>query len=144
MSNENEATEQETNHAPAGRVNALVIRAESTTDKHADCTRGFTQLSKAWYADANLKNSKYTDEVTAGFYHKDGGTTGEFTIRWQELCGKSVPELTAFDDGWHALFDFGDMLESMADADDKNVSADEFCLMLEHHGIKNMTKTEYV
>ena len=111
--------------------------------KHDECSRRFIQLSKAWYADANLARTDIIDQVTIGYYHPEGGTTGEFQVTWKELGGKVVPSLHAFDDGWSALFQFGDMLESMADIDDKNVSPDEFCKLLVAIGIEDDTPTEH-
>lgn len=115
---------------------------EMTMKDNTGCKRGFTQLSRAWYGPANLVNSKYVDKMNIGFYCEDGGTTGEFTIVWERLAGKIIPRLMAYDDGWNALFNFGDMLESMADIDGENVSPDEFCKLLVAIGIEDMTKTE--
>jgi len=109
---------------------------------HSECKRQFIQLSKAWYADANLRNSKFDDKISIGFYHPEGGTTGEFEIEFSELCGRIVPKLTAYDDGWSALFNFSDLIEKMAEIDDKCVSADEFCELLVLLGIENKTPTE--
>jgi len=109
---------------------------------HTGCKRGFTQLSKAWYGPANLERSTNVDEMSIGFYHPEGGTTGEFQIVWEELAGKITPRLMAYDDGWNALFNFGDMLESMADIDGEDISPDEFCKLLESLGIENMTPVE--
>lgn len=109
------------------------------TNKHAGCKRGFTQLSKAWYGSANLARSDYYDEVNIGLHHRKGGSTGEFAVRWELLAGKLTPKLTAYDDGWSALFNFSDMLEAMAGVDDENISPDAFCVLLEALGIENMT-----
>ena len=109
---------------------------------HDGCERGFTQLSKAWYGPANLTNPKMLDSIMVGFYAPEGDTSGEFEIVWEKLSSGWAPRLNAFDDGWSALFNFGDMLESMADIDGKNVDPDEFASLLEELGIKNMTPTE--
>lgn len=113
-------------------------------NKHKDCKRKFIQLSRTWYADANLKRSDFIDKITVGFYHMDGSTTGEFEISWMMIAGKSVPKIEAFDDGWSALFNFGDMLESMADVDNKNISPEEFCKLLTSLDIEDTTPTERV
>lgn len=109
---------------------------------HSECKRGFTHLSKAWYGPAYLSRSNYVDEVNIGFYHPEGGTTGEFVVTWKELAGKVTPRLKAYDDGWSALFHFGDMLESMASIDGEDVSPDEFCKLLVALGIEDMTPIE--
>lgn len=112
------------------------------SSKHEGDVRGFYQLSKAWYGPSNLKGLDMLDCITVGFYAPEGGTSGEFEIVWELVCGKPARILKAFDDGWSALFNFGDMLESMADIDGKDVSPDEFAKLLEELGIKNLTPTE--
>lgn len=107
---------------------------------HDECKRGFTQLSRAWYADANLIGSGIVDKITVGFYHPEGGTTGEFSISWVRLAGKVIPKLVCYDDGWNALFEFKDMLEFMAGVDDEDISANNFSDALISLGIEDMTK----
>lgn len=107
--------------------------------KHKGCTRGFIQTSKSWYAESCLPDGDILDRVTVGFYYPDGGTSGEFEVEWEELAGKWTPRLKAYDDGWSSLFNFGDVLEAMADIDGMDSSPDEFVRMLEVCGIKNMT-----
>lgn len=111
---------------------------------HTECKRGFTQLSKAWYGPASMERSTNIDEVTIGFYCPDDGTTGEFRVVWEKLAGRITPCLMAFDDGWNALFNFGDMLESMADIDGENISPDDFCKLLVALDIENLTLVERV
>ena len=108
-------------------------------NKHRDCKRQFRQLSECWYADANIYGTSLVDQVNVGFYHPDGGTTGEFQITWEVLAGKLVPHLKAFDDAWDALIHFDDVLKSMADFDDKNISPKDFCALLSALGIENAT-----
>lgn len=107
--------------------------------KHTGCKRGFTQLAKAWYGEANLRNSKSIDRFSIGFYHPEGGTTGEFIIAYEELGGKIIPRLLAFDDGWDALFNFSDLIEAMAKVDDQNIPPDVFNKLLVSLGIEDMT-----
>lgn len=106
---------------------------------HADCKRQFIQLSRAWYADANLRGGEVIDEITMGFYHKDGGTTGEFAIRWIELSGSKTPMLCSFDDSWDALWQFRDVLEVMATMDGTNPTPEEICKMLVSVGVEDNT-----
>ena len=112
--------------------------------KHEGCERGFHQASKSWYGKIALgefKNKEVLDTFSIGFYAPDGGTTGEFVVEWTELtAGQWVPQLQAFDDGWDALFNFQDMLKLMADADDKNISPDDFRKLLLSCGIVDLTK----
>lgn len=109
---------------------------------HSECERQFIQLSMAWYADANLPRGEKVEIITVGFYHPDGGTTGEFQISWRELGGRVVPKLEAFDDSWNALYNFSDLIKKMSDVDDDNISPEEFCKMLIGLGIKDVTQTK--
>ena len=111
--------------------------------KHEGMIRGFYHLAEAWYADANLKNryDGLIDEVMIGFYGEKGdrGTSGEFTVRWTELCGKLTPQLCVYDDGWDALSHFSDLLAEMAKLDSESPSPAEFCELLKRLGIKDLT-----
>ena len=109
---------------------------------HSECKRQFIQLSRAWYAEANLRDVDYSDKITIGFYHPEGGTTGEFEISFSELGGRTVPKLIAFDDSWSALFNFGDLIEKMADIDDRCISPEKFCELLKSLGIEDNTPEE--
>jgi hypothetical protein len=75
-----------------------------------------------------------------GMYYPDGGTSGEFAVRWTRLGGKVVPRLEAFDDSWSALAHFGDLLEWMATVDDQCVGPKEFTEKLREFGIRDKTK----
>lgn len=109
---------------------------------HKECTKGFSQLSKAWYGEVNLKNAKYSDQITIGFYHPDGGTTGEFEIRWEELGGKLTPKLTAYDDSWDALSKMPELISKLADLDERDVSPDDFSMVLREIGFEDFTAYE--
>ncbi len=109
---------------------------------HRGCKRGFIHMSAAWWGASQGRYQREKDKVRIGFYRPDGSTTGEFYIGWELLCGSLIPRLYVFDDAWSALFNFGDMLKSMADADDQNVSPEEFCKMLVALGIEDLTPRE--
>ena len=106
---------------------------------HSECKRQFIQLSKAWYADANLRNSEIIDEIMIGFYHPKGGTTREFAIRWSDIAGSPTPMLCSFEDSWSALWEFRDLLEKLSELDGLNPSPTEIIVLLEDLGIKNNT-----
>ena len=109
---------------------------------HSECKRQFIQLSRAWYASACQVNSEKVDRVNIGFYHPEGGTTGEFEVSWEYLGNRLVPSITAFDDAWDALIHFSDLLSAMAELDNQNVPPDEFCQLLVQLGIEDCTPTE--
>ncbi len=114
----------------------------SESGKHEGCKRQFIQTGRAWYAESSLKNSGVTEEVMIGMYHPEGGTTGEFAVRWSELGGKNVPMLCVFDDAWDAILMFRDVLEAMASVDGQNVTPEVFCQLLVRCGVEDATPTE--
>lgn len=112
-------------------------------EKHNGNIRGFVHLSRAWYGAANLeRKDEVVDSVSFGYYSPDGGTTGEMTVTWQILSGKVVPCLKVWDDAWDALYRFQDVLKEMRKADDLNIDAEEFCNLLKHCGLVDMTEEE--
>jgi hypothetical protein len=108
------------------------------TKDHKGCVRAFYHLSEAWYAEAN-RSSEYTDDVTFGMFAIEGGTTGEMAVRWQELGGKSVPQLRVFDDGWSALATFTDLIVELGKFDDRNITPKDFCALLIRLGFEDQT-----
>lgn len=107
---------------------------------HTDCVRAFSQASRAWYSKAILAHGDI-DSITFGFYHKEGGTTGEMTMEWIRLGGRMTPKLTVFDDAWNALNEFKDLLIQMAEVDSLDVSPEVFRQMLLACGFEDRTQT---
>lgn len=106
---------------------------------HTGGKRKFFQLSRAWYGDTCLQDIDKTEIITIGFYQDDGSTTGEFQVSWEPLGGKSTPRLCAFDDSWHALYCFRDLLEKMAFVDGQDIPPAAFRMMLITLGIEDAT-----
>ena len=90
--------------------------------KHDGDVRQYRILSESWYADANMRNAEYTEEILFGMYCPEGGTSGEFSIRWIPLGGESSPVLTAFGDAWSAMAQFPELLQQMVEWDSRKVS----------------------
>ena len=109
---------------------------------HVGCIRGFHHLSKAWYGPANLKNSEVIDEITLGLYHPDGGTSGEMSIRWSDLGGKSVPRLVVFNDAWSALAQFKDVIKTLAAWDSDDTTPSEVAAVLTECGFTDLTAVD--
>lgn len=112
---------------------------------HEGDIRSFSILSQAWYGESCLKHADYVDEVTIGFYSDEGGTSGEFSVRWIELGQGSrrvqAPHLEVFNDAWPALYyRFNDMLAMMAETKGENTTPMEFAKKLEYLGIVDRTK----
>lgn len=104
--------------------------------------RGYVHLSAAWYA-KDSRSFGTVDEIMIGLNHREGGTAGEFAIRWLEVGGRSVPRLEAFGDGWAALVQhFGDLLEVLGDGDYRMATPDQMCALLDALGIEDETPRE--
>ena len=112
-------------------------------NKYQDCKRQFIQLSKSRYAEANLKDKDIQDEIILGFYHKDGGTTGEFSIKWIQLGNKFTPKVEMLNDySWSLFQGFKDLFEAMVKLDNTEITPDKFVIFLEKLGIENATETK--
>lgn len=109
-------------------------------NKHEGCIRAFTHLSESWYGKACLASGTTIDSVTMGFYHPDGGTTGEFEIHWEKLAGRVTPRLEVFDDAWDALHEFRDVIALMAKHDGEDIGPHELCNLLRDCGIIDRTE----
>ena len=115
----------------------------SKTKKHEGCIRGFTILSEAWYGPANLPaRNDVKEQIMIGMYHPEGGTSGEFAIRWIMLSGKLTPRLEVFNDAWHALWQFADLLERLPDFDSQDAEPSRIIKLLKDLGCKDLTERE--
>lgn len=117
------------------------------TDRHAGNVRGFHNHGAAWYA-ASMGG---TDPmVSIGFYHPQGGSSGEFSIEWIELAGRREPRLQVFDDAWDALQHFGDVLARLAALDVRRpkpwlpppppATVEQICKLLLECGLQDLTQ----
>jgi hypothetical protein len=113
----------------------------SSSNKHAKCVRQFTISHQAWYAGVmNFKPGQ--EEVMIGMYHPEGGTTGEFAIRWKNIGGKSSAQLQVFHDAWSALLQFSDVLEKLGTLDDTRPTVKEVVAVLKACGVVDATQRE--
>ncbi len=110
------------------------------TDRHHGCFRGFVVLSEAYWA------AHRTDppEICLGFYHPDGGTTGEFCIAWKDIGGNHplAPCLNVFSDAWETLWHFCDVLARLAALGGTRPSVDDVKAVLLRCGLKDRTERE--
>lgn len=84
--------------------------------KHEGDIRQFIILSQAWYSETTLTKEQREageDQIMVGFYCPDGGTSGEFEIRWEPLQGGIVARIHAFDDAWSAMAGFIDVIQKL-------------------------------
>jgi len=108
-------------------------------------SRGYIQLSKAWYGGTLLLHDGVDgvlDRISIGIYLSGGGTHGEFQVEWKLLREEFVPRLMAYSDAWSVLPEFSDLLAEIAKVD-KPISPEEFASLLDSLGIKNMTVTDF-
>src|SRR6478752_6252048 len=64
---------------------------------------GFYWLNQSWHAQIDTSHPRRKDEITIGVYSVDGGTMGEFSVVWEELAGRIVSQIQAYDDCWQIL-----------------------------------------
>lgn len=103
-------------------------------EKSTKMFKGYYRCSKTQYADKNEPIS-----IMIGMYHPEGGGQGEFKIVWEELGKDIVPRLKAYDDSWGILASMKDLLKGMTEADDKNITEVNFCLLLDSLGYRDIT-----
>jgi hypothetical protein len=60
-------------------------------------------------------------------------------MEWEEICGRNVPQLKAYDDSWTVLAGFKDVIDALALTDGKNITDDEFVKILLGSGFTDMT-----
>lgn len=107
----------------------------------------FTVLSQSYYADTRMsvkERAEGFDEIVLGYYAPEGGTIGELCIRWRPLEANKppAPRLEAFDDSWHALASFKDVLDALAELDDTRPSVKEVVSVLLKCGFTDATQRE--
>jgi hypothetical protein len=109
--------------------------------EHEGDIRGYNWLNKSWYATAVLLGSDYVDEINIGFYCPDGGTSGEFSIRWYVLGDEKPPSacIECFEDAFHALYECKDLLKILADKDGENIQPEQLKELLDNLGFKDLT-----
>lgn len=116
---------------------------DSKRNKHDGCIKGFHQLSRAWYGKLSGafqgERPGTVDVIMVGFYHPQGGTTGEFAVRWFPVGSSLTPHLEVFDDAWHALANMPELISAMAEIDGQNIAPDKFSDLLKSLGFTDMT-----
>lgn len=109
---------------------------------HKSMKRGYIRSHLAWYAKAN---HIVLPELNIGMFGSDdeGGTSGEFTIKWIDLNGQLCANLSVFEDAWSAIFDkYKDLLKELAKVDGKNIQEPELVAILDKLGIEDITSYE--
>jgi hypothetical protein len=108
--------------------------------EHEGCVKAFHWTGKAYYGrDGRTFTDGSLDEIMIGMYAPEGGTSGEFGIRWYELGGKVTPQLRVWDDAFDVLGRFQDLLSFLAEHDSEGVSASTVAVFLRNAGYQDMT-----
>jgi len=97
--------------------------------------KGFHIFSRAHYARAGQPK-----EIMIGLYHSEGGTSGEFAIRWHDIGSqKSFPRLEIFDDAWKVFFDMPELC-GLSTLTGKNADEQQIIDFLIAAGFKDLTR----
>jgi hypothetical protein len=69
--------------------------------------KAFIVCHEEWYSGSM---SSQSPTIMIGDYPSDGGTRGEFAIRWHDIGGSPSPRLEVFDDSWLVFLAMPDMI----------------------------------
>ena len=105
--------------------------------------RGFTHVSRAWYASSWLSTTNLIDEIVFGLYFPDGGTSGEMTVKWSMLAGRPTAKLNVFHDAWMALSQMPDLVAALGALPEResNITPSQFTALLLSLGFTDLTET---
>lgn len=103
------------------------------------CVRGFHHFGAAWYGRSAMQYGEDLDRVMIGMYHREGGTSGEFSIVWTHLSSKTTPQLKSFDDSWAAPAAFSDVLAKLAEVNGLDITPMQLCEILKECGLQDLT-----
>jgi hypothetical protein len=88
---------------------------------YAGCKRTFYHYAEAYYSKSLGTADDRLDEVGFSIGADEGGTAGEFCIRWFMLSGKRVAILEVFDEAWGALALYPDLMAKLAALTDQKL-----------------------
>lgn len=130
-------------------------KTPNETDERKDSlktTRCYIQLTGTNYAAFGLyslskgnKDANIIDEVNLYIESSDGIAGGEVCMRWyqSEEAGIDV-RLHCWLGDWHALAQFKDVIEALRVYDDREITPQEFCQLLERCGFTNRSRNSIV
>lgn len=109
----------------------------SATDNFAGFERAFMRTGGSLFEKEDV-----VDEVMVGFYEPEGGTAGEFAVRWRSIgLPEPTPSLEVFDDAWAALARMPELVHALAQYDGQNITPEALCRLLLELGFKDFTTT---
>lgn len=101
--------------------------------------KSFIQLSKAWYADANLKPEfDLVDEICVDFSNSE---EAEIVFKWTMLNDKPCCKLEMFTDSWKAFKMVPELFQKLSNYPN-DLSPSELVKVLEALGFENKTPTK--
>ncbi len=102
---------------------------------------GYIHLSKSWYGKANLDNRRdgLIDEISVGVVIK--GEPVYFHFEYFSSTGIGSPRLGCFSDSWKALAAAPELIKTMGNHSDNNLTPDRLKSMLEDAGFSDLTPT---
>jgi hypothetical protein len=96
-------------------------------------TKGFNVSNRAWY-----KRPDTQTQIMIGLYYPDGGTDGEFAIRWEVVGKEPTARIEVFQDSWRVFFGLG--MEPLAALGETNPSQDQVIALLVGMGFTDLTE----
>ena len=106
---------------------------------HTGDRRGYFHFRSAWYGKPEYLQPGVVDVVSFGYYAPDQSGSGELSMAWYLVRDTPTPRLEVFNDGWHALSTFGDLLAILAEHDSENMTPEQFCKQLGSLGFIDLT-----
>lgn len=103
--------------------------------------KGFHHFNEAWYAAASRLPGEL-DRVTIGWYYKDGGCDGEFSMVWEQLGNRVMPRLQMYDDSWGCFESMRELFDGLAKLKDAETTAAMLCVLLVELGYYDLTARE--
>jgi len=98
--------------------------------------RGYHRSNKAWYS--TIVNER---TVLFGMYHPDGDTAGEMKMSWEMINNTWCAKLECYYDLWSLLSNcFFDVIQKLGKLNDRNITEDQFCEILDSLGFKDLTE----
>lgn len=104
--------------------------------------KGFTVFTEAWWAESQRPQEGAAEEIMVGDYDPDGGTTGEFAVRWYNLQGRLTPRVEMFHDSWQLFREWPEFFDALAHISYFSAQPEYFRVWLEAQGFKDMTPRE--
>ncbi len=108
--------------------------------------KGFYVLTESYYFSPSVLGKNITEQIMIGDYDPDGGTSGEFSIRWFLLSGPTIsPKIEMFNDSWQLLREYAWFFDALSlvssgQMDGVDVSPGEIITILKAHGFKDLTQ----